>query len=171
MEVRCSMVRMTESGSWRIAMRPRNKRYVVRLEASEREQLQRLVSVGKGAARKLTHARILMQADQSAAGPGWTDERIAEGLGVTTRTIEQVRQRCVEEGLGSALERKKRCRPAVERLLDGAKEARLIAVCGSKAPEGGRRWTLRLLADRLVELKIVDSICYETVRRALKKTS
>jgi transposase len=148
-----------------------NKRYVVRLERSERERLQRLVSVGKGAARKLTHARVLLQADQSTEGPGWTDERIAEGLGVTIRTIEQIRQRFVEEGPESALERKKRCRPAVEPLLDGAKEARLIAVSCSKPPEGRRRWTLRLLADRLVELNIVDSISYETVRRTLKKTS
>ena len=148
-----------------------NKRYVVRLERSERERLQRMVSVGKGAARKLTHARVLLQADQSTEGPGWTDERIAEGLSVTTRTIEQIRQRFVEEGLESALERKKRCRPAVEPLLDGAKEARLVAVSCSKPPEGRRRWTLRLLADRLVELNIVDSISYETVRRTLKKTS
>lgn len=148
-----------------------NKRYVVRLERSERERLQRMVSVGKGAARKLTHARVLLQADQSTAGPGWTDERIAEGLSVTTRTIEQIRQRFVEEGLEPALERKKRCRPAVEPLLDGAKEARLIAVSCTKPPEGRRRWTLRLLADRLVELNIVDSISYETVRRTLKKTS
>ena len=165
------MVRMTASGSWRIAMDRPNKRYVVRLEASERESLQRLVSVGKGAARKLTHARILLQADQSAEGPAWTDVRIAEGLGVSTRTVEEIRRRCVEEGLESALERKKRCRPPVEPLLDGAKEARLIAVSCSKPPEGRRRWTLRLLADRLVELNIVDSICYETVRRTLKKTS
>jgi len=148
-----------------------NKRYVVRLEASEREQLHRLVSVGKGAARKLTHARVLLQADQSTGGPAWTDMRIAEGLGVSTRTVEEIRRRCVEEGLESALERKKRDRPPVEPLLDGAKEARLLAVSCSKPPEGRRRWTLRLLADRLVELKIVDSICYETVRRTLKKTS
>lgn len=148
-----------------------NKRYVVRLERSERERLQRMVSVGKGAARKLTHARVLLHADQSMEGPGWTDERIAEGLSVTTRTIEQIRQRFVEKGLESALERKKRCRPAVEPLLDGAKEARLIAVSCSKPPEGRRRWTLRLLADRVVELNIVDSISYETVRRTLKKTS
>jgi hypothetical protein len=152
-------------------MNKANKRYVVRLEASERERLKRLVSVGKGAARKLTHARVLLQADQSTEGSAWTDLRIAEGLSVTTRTVEEIRRRCVEEGLESALERKKRDRPPVEPLLDGAKEARLIAVSCSKPPEGRRRWTLRLLADRLVELKIVDSICYETVRRTLKKTS
>jgi transposase len=148
-----------------------NKRYVVRLEAEERGRLERLVSVGKGSAAKLTHARVLLQADQSAAGPAWTDVRIAEGLGVTTRTVENIRQRFVEEGLESALVRKRQCRPSRQRLLDVAKEAKLTAICCSKAPEGRRRWTLQLLADRLVELNIVGSISYETVRRTLQKTS
>ena len=148
-----------------------NKRYVVRLEPGERALLERLVSVGKGAAAKLTHARVLLQADQSAAGPGWTDARIAEGLGVTTRTVEHIRQRFVEAGLEAALVRKKACRPPRERLLDGAGEAKLTALCCSKAPDGRKRWTLQLLADRLVELNIVDSISYETVRRTLQKTS
>ena len=148
-----------------------NKRYVVRLEAEERAQLQQMVSVGKGAARKLTHARMLLLADQSESGPGWTDERIAEGLGVTSRSLERIRKRFVEEGLESALARKKQCRPSRERLLDGAKEARLIALCCSQPPEGRRRWTLRLLSDRLVELDVVESISYETVRQTLKKTS
>jgi len=130
-----------------------------------------MVSAGVAAARKLTHARVLLQADQSTDGPGWTDERIGEALGVTPRTIEQIRRRFVEEGLEASLEPKKRPCPPVERMLDGAKEAKLVAVCCSKPPEGRRRWTLRLLADRLVELNIVDSICYETVRRTLKKTS
>ena len=147
-----------------------NKRYIVRLEAEERAELERLVSVGKAAAAKLMHARVLLQSDQSAAGCGWTDARIAQGLGVTTRTIENIRQRFVEEGLESALVRKKQCRPSRERLLDGAQEAKLTAICCSKAPEGRRRWTLQLLADRLVELNIVDSISYETVRRTLQKT-
>ena len=147
-----------------------NKRYVVRLEAEERERLRRLVSVGKGAARKLTRARILLQADESGEGPGWTDERIAEGLGVSVRTIEHVRRELVEEGLEAALERR-RPRRVYERRLDGAKEAKLVAVCCSKPPDGRKRWTLRLLADRLVELKVVDSISYETVRRTLQKTS
>ena len=152
-------------------MKRANKRYVVRLDAEERARLERLVSVGKGAAAKLTHARVLLQADQSAAGPEWTDARIAEGLGVTTRTVENIRQRFVEEGLESALVRKKQCRPSRQRLLDGAKEAKLTAICCSKAPDGRRRWTLQLLADRLVELNIVGSISYETVRRTLQKTS
>ncbi len=152
-------------------MKKPNKRYVVQLELEERARLERMVSVGKRAAAKLTHARVLLQADQSAAGPTWTDARIAEGLGVTTRTVENIRRRFVEQGLQAALERKKQCRPSRERLLDGAKEAKLVAICCSKAPNGRRRWTLRLLADRLVELNIVDSISYETVRRTLKKTS
>ncbi len=147
-----------------------NKRYVVRLEAEERAGLQRLVSVGQGAARKLTRARILLQADESDAGPAWTDERIAEGLGVVVRTVEHVRRQLVEEGLEAALERR-RPRREYERRLDGAGEAKLVAVCCSKPPDGRRRWTLRLLADRLVELKVVDSISYETVRRTLQKTS
>ncbi len=148
-----------------------NKRYVVRLEAEERARLERLVSVGKAAAAKLTHARVLLQADQSAGGLGWTGARLAEGLGVTTRTVENLRQRFVEEGLESALVRKKQRRPSRERLLNGAGEAQLAALCCSKAPDGRRRWTLQLLADRLVELNVVDSISYETVRRTLQKTS
>lgn len=148
-----------------------NKRYVVRLEPGERALLERLVSVGKGAAAKLTHARVLLQADQAAAGPRWTDGRIAEGLGVTTRTVENIRPRFVEEGLEAALVRKKACRPPRERRLDGAGEAKLTALCCSKAPGGRQRWTLQLLADRLVELNIVESISYETVRRTLQKTS
>jgi transposase len=152
-------------------MRRPNKKYVVRLEAEEQERLQRLVSVGNGAAAKLTRGRVLLQADESGQGPGWTDARIAEGLGVTVQTIENIRRRFVEEGLERALERKKQCRPSRERLLDGAKEARLVAMCCSKPPAGRRRWTLRLLADRLVELKIVESIGHETVRRTLQKTN
>lgn len=147
------------------------KKYVVRLAKDERERLQRLVSVGKGAARRLTHARVLLQADESKEGPAWTDARIAEALGVGVRTIETIRQRFVEEGLELALERKKRLTPPVEALLDGEKEAQLIAVCCSQAPKGRERWTLRLLADRIVELEVVDSISHETVRRVLKKTS
>ncbi len=148
-------------------MKRLNKRYVVELELEERARLERMVSVGKRAAAKLTHARVLLQADQSAAGPGWTDARIAEGLGLTTRTVENIRRRFVEQGLQAALERKKQCRPSREGLLDGAKEAKRVAICGSKAPNGRRRWTLQLLADRWVELNIVDSSSYETVRRTL----
>ena len=143
--------------------------YVVRLESQEREDLPKPVSNGRGAARKLTHARILLKADVSEGSPGWTDERIAEALGVTRQTVEPVRQRCVEQGVEAALERKKREHGPTPPILDGAKEAKLVAVCCSKPPPGRRRWTLRLLADRLVELRIVESISPDTVRRALKK--
>jgi len=145
------------------------KKYIVRLEPREREELEQRVSKGKAAARKLTHARILLQADVSQDGPGWTDERIAEALMVSTRTVEHVRQRCVEQGWEAALDRKKREHGPTPRILDGAKEAKLVAICCSEPPQGRRRWTLNLLADRLVELKIVESISPDTVRRAMEK--
>jgi transposase len=148
-----------------------NKEYVVRLEPQEREELQKLVSTGKAAARKLTHARILLQSDVSESGTGWKDEQIATALGVTTRTIQHVRQRCVEEGLEAALERKKREGSPTPRILDGEKEARLVAICCSEPPKGRTRWTLKLLSDRLVELEVVESISRDTVGRTLKKTS
>jgi hypothetical protein len=142
-----------------------NKKYVVRLTSEERAALQRLVSVGKAAARKILHARILLQADQGAGGPGWTDEQIASG-----RTIAGVRERLVEQGLEAALNRKKQERPSRLPKLDGKAEARLIALRCGEPPQGRLRWTLQLLADKLVELRVVDSLSYETVRRALKKT-
>ncbi len=148
-----------------------NKKYVVRLTSEERQTLQRLVSVGKAAARKILHARILLQADQGPAGPGWTDAQIAEALTVHYRTIAGVRHRLVEQGLEAALNRKKQAQPSRPRKLDGKAEARLIALRCGAPPQGRRRWTLHLLADRLVELKVVDSLSYETVRRTLKKTS
>jgi hypothetical protein len=107
--------------------------------------LQRMVSGGVAATRKLTHARVLLHADQSTDGPGWTDVRIGEALGLTTRTIEHVRRRFVEEGLEATLVPRKRAVPPVERKLDGVGEAKLVALCCSKPPEGRRRWTLRLL--------------------------
>jgi transposase len=148
-----------------------NKKYVVRLDRDERTKLERLVSVGRAAARKLLHARILLAADQGPGGPGWTDERIAEGLVVSLRTIGNLRQRLVEQGLEAALNRKKREHPPCPPKLDGAAEARLIALRCGQPPEGRTRWTLQLLADKMVELKVVDSLSYETVRRVLKKTS
>lgn len=149
----------------------KNMKYVVRLEPAEREQLEVLVRRGKSAARKITRARILLQTDESEAGPAWTDARIAEALGVTVRTVENVRRRLVEKGLEAALKRKKQVGPSRLPKLDGEAEAKLVAVCCSPAPEGRQRWTLRLLANRLVELRIVDSISPETVRQTLKKTS
>ena len=148
-----------------------NKRYVVRLSGEERATLERFASVGKAAARKILHARILLQADEGPEGPGWSDQRIAEALSVHPRTIANVRQRLVEQGLEAALNRKKRELPPCLRKLDGKAEAHLIALRCGEPPEGRRRWTLQLLADKLVELKVVESVSYETVRRALKKTS
>jgi len=147
-----------------------NKKYVVTLTDEERRSLRALVSSGKGAARKLTHARILLQADRAEGGVGWTDERIGEGLGVGFSTVERTRKRFVEEGFEAATVPRKSCR-AYRRKLDGDDEAHLIAlVCGAP-PTGRRRWTLRLLADEMVALEYMDSLSYETVRGVLKKTN
>jgi len=146
------------------------KKYIVTLTQEEREELKAVISRGKGAARKLMHARILLKADAEEGGPGWDDDAIAEGLDVGRATVERVRKEFVEEGLEAALERHKP-RREYRRKLDGDGEARLIALACSQAPEGRSRWTLRLLADRMVALEYVDDISYETVRRALKKTS
>jgi hypothetical protein len=147
------------------------KRYKVTLEAEERQQLQDLIAAGKAAARKLAHARILLKADAAEDGPAWPDGRIAEALELSTATVERVRQRFVELGLDAALDRKQRERPPREIKLDGRAEARLIALACSTPPDGRAVWTMQLLADKLVELEVVDSISDETVRLALKKTS
>lgn len=144
------------------------KKYVVRLEADERERLQRLVRNGKAAAYKIRHAHMLLMAD--ADGPGWADERIVERLGVSIGQIEHLRQRFVGHGIDACLERKKQERPSVEPKFDGEKEAKLIALACGRAPEGRERWSLRLLADRAVELRIVESTSHETVRQVLQKT-
>ena len=146
------------------------KKYVVELTAAERQQLQELVSKGKALARKIQHALILLKSDQGELGPGWTDERIAEACGVTVCTVERIRQRLVEHGLEDALIRRQ-SKQAPRRKLDGAAEARLIALACTPAPEGRRRWTIRLLADKMVELEIVGSLGRETVRQTLKKMS
>lgn len=147
------------------------KRYKVTLTAEERKSLQELIAGGKAASKKLLHARILLKADAAPNAPAWTDARIAEAFEVSTRTIERLRERFVEQGLEAALGRKKQDRPSREPVLDGKAEARLIALACSAPPQGRARWTLRLLADRLVELEIVDTISTETVRRTLKKTN
>jgi transposase len=146
------------------------KRYKVTLDAQERQDLHDLIAAGQAAARKLTHARILLKADAAEGGPAWPDHQIADALEVSVATVERVRQRFVEEGLDAALDRKRRERPAREVKLDGRAEARLIALACSAPPEGRAVWTMRLLADKLVELEVVDSISDETVRLALKKT-
>jgi transposase len=146
-----------------------HKRYRVKLVPEERAYLEHLLAGGKAAARTLTHARILLKVDEGVDGPGWTDEAIAEALEVNRSTIERVRQRCVEDGVEAAL-RPRPSRQLHPRKLDGAQEAHLVALACSPAPKGRDRWSLRLLADKLVELEIVDAISYETVRQTLKKT-
>ena len=146
------------------------KKYKVTLTDEERQQLQGLIAAGKAAAKRLAHARILLKADAAEGGPGWDDQRIAEATEVSTDTVARVRQRFVEQGLEAALARKKQDRPSRERKLDGRAEARVIALACSAPPDGRKAWTMRLLADRLVELEVVDSVSDETVRRALKKT-
>jgi transposase len=148
-----------------------NKRYVVTLDEAERQRLSQLVKADKVAAKKRNHAQILLLADVSEQGPGWKDEAVAQACGVTVRTVENVRKRLVMEGLESALNRKPQARPSRQKILDGEKEAKVIAVCCGSKPAGHARWTLRLLAERIVELEIVESISHETVRQCLKKTS
>jgi hypothetical protein len=146
------------------------KIYRVKLFGEERGYLEELVRVGKAAARTLMHARILLKADEGPGGPAWSDDQIVEAFDVSRSTVERVRTRCVEEGPDVAL--RPRPSPTMRlRKLDGGQEAHLIAVACSPPPEGRKRWTLRLLADKLVELELVDAVSYETVRRTLKKTS
>ena len=147
------------------------KKYIVTLSDEERAALTELVRTGKAAAYKITHARVLLKADGSEGGPAWTDEQIAQALDVSRATVERLRQRFVEEGLDAALCRKKQQRPSRPRTFDGAAEARLIALACSQPPEGRASWTLRLLADKLVELEVAESVSHEAVRQALKKTS
>jgi Homeodomain-like domain len=144
------------------------KKYRVILSGAERDELTALIRKGKAAARKLAHARVLLQVDESESGSGGTDEQTACALNLSTRTVERVRARFVEQGLAAALlpQPSTRC---YERAFDGAQEAQLIALACSAPPEGKSRWTLRLLAEQAVELKIVDTVSRESVRQALKK--
>jgi len=147
-----------------------HKHYPVILTAPERDQLKRMLAAGTESARKLTHARILLKADQGPDGPGWVDQAIAEAVEVSQPTISRVRKQYVEQGLEAALNRRPPTRMYV-RKLDGVQEAKLIALACAKPPTGQARWSLRLLADKLVELEIVeDALSYQTVRRILKKT-
>ena len=146
------------------------KRYRVELTSEEREELKALVSRGRSAAYKQTHARILLMSDEAQDDLPMTDEAIAQALKVGHATVERVRRRCVEEGIEAALNRKKQLRRRAKK-LDGEAEAHLIAIACSEPPQGRTSWTLKLLADRLVEREIVDSISTETVRKALKKTN
>jgi Homeodomain-like domain len=143
------------------------KKYVVRLTDQEREELKGVIKKLKGTGQKLRRAQILLKAD--ADGPNWTDERIAESFSCRTRTVEKIRQRLVERGFEETLHRVERAQPPVAKLLTGEQEARIIATRLGSPPKGYANWSLRLLARKVVELRIVDSVSYETVRRTLKK--
>lgn len=145
------------------------KKYIVRLTEEERKGLKALVSKGRASARKIARAQVLLKVD--ADGQNWTDEQAAEAFGMRANTVRDIRQQFVEEGLERALDRKQPPDPPRRRKLDGAGEARLIALACGEPPEGRARWTLKLLAGQLVELAIVDGISPETVRQTLKKTS
>ena len=146
------------------------KRYVVRLSADEREQLEALIRKGKNPAQRILKARILLKADVSGAGEGWSDSRIIKALETSPSMVYRVRKQLVEEGFEAVLSRKQRATPAVARIFDGEKEAKLIALACSKPPKGRVRWTLRLLENKVVELGIVDRASDSTIGRALKKT-
>jgi transposase len=146
------------------------KKYIVELTEEERIELKGLVHKGRVAAHKRLHSEILLKADISDLGDKWNDKQISEAFGISTRTVERVRERLVKEGLQSALNRAKSNRTK-SRVINGENEAHLIALACSEAPEGYGRWTLRLLGQHMVELGYVDSVSHETIRQTLKKTN
>jgi transposase len=152
------------------ARAPSVKRYVVRLSAEEHGELEAMIRKGKSSAARLLKARILLKADVSEAGEGWSDSRIIEALETSVSMVYRVRRQLVEEGLEAVLSRKAPARPSVPRIFDGEKEARLIALACSKPPEGHARWSLRLLESKVVELGIVEAASDSTIQRVLKKT-
>jgi hypothetical protein len=146
------------------------KKYVVELSSDERAHLEGLISKGKSSAKAILKARILLKADQGPLGPSWTDDRIVEALDTNPSMVTRVRRQLVEEGLEAVLARKKRATPPIAPIFDGAAQARLIALACSEPPAGHARWSIRMLADKVVELKIVEAAHFNTVGRALKKT-
>ena len=146
------------------------KKYVVKLSEDERNQLNEMIRKGKSSAQRLTKARILLKADVSEAGEGWSDSRIMDALETSATTVYRTRQQLVEEGFEAVLSRKQRASPPVPPIFDGEKEAKLIALACSQPPKGRARWTLRLLEDKVVELSIVDRASDSTIGRVLKKT-
>jgi hypothetical protein len=144
------------------------KKYIVRLTDEERKTLQLVVKKYKGTSFKIRRAQVLLHADVN--GPGWTDAKISEAFGCRTKTVENIRERLVTEGFEVTLHGKPKDKPPREKLLDGAGEAKVIALRLGPPPPGFANWSLRLLAQRVVALEIVESISYETVRRTLKKT-
>jgi hypothetical protein len=147
------------------------KKYIVRLTPEERTTLKKLLTSGRGSGRMFTRVRILLKADQSDEGPAWPDEKISDAFDITVQTIEKVRKQLVEEGFDAVLSRRQYRQKVSRKKIDGDVEAHLVALCCSDPPKGRMRWTLRLLADKVVELGYVDSISYEAVRQTLKKTN
>ena len=147
------------------------KIYRLKLTFEERADLIAITKAKRVAAKKVIKAQALLLADESPGGKAWSDRQIMEAIDIKSATLERLRKRCCEVGPLEALQPKKRVSPPRERILDGESEAKLIAIGCSEAPDGRKQWTLRLLADRLVELEIVDSISHETIRKTLKKTN
>ena len=148
-----------------------NKKFVVRLSAGERARLGEIIAKGKATAKVILKARILLKADQSEAGDGWLDEEICKALDTNVTMVSRTRAKLVEEGLDAVLARKKRERPPIQPIFDGAAQAKLIALACTEPPPGHARWTIRLLAEKVVERKIVAAAHFNTVGRALKKTT
>jgi hypothetical protein len=146
------------------------KKYIVRLSAEERTTLSKLIHSGRGQARIFTRARILLKADQSTDGPSWSDEEISNALDVTVQSIERIRKQLIEEGFDAVLSRREYKQKVSRKKIDGDVEAHLIAICCGEPPLGRTRWTLRLLADKIVELGYIDTISHEAIRQTLKKT-
>jgi hypothetical protein len=146
------------------------KKYPVILSDTQRDDLKRLIASGTAPARKLTHALILLKADEGAEGAGWVDEKVAEAVETSQPTVARIRRQYFEKGLDAALNRRPPSRE-YHRKLDGEAETRLLALACSEPPKGEARWSLRLLADKMVELEVVDDLSYQTVRRTLKKTN
>jgi len=147
------------------------KKYVVELSGDEREHLKAVISKGRAAARTILKARILLKADQGRLGEGWTDDRIRQALESNQTMVVRVRRQLVEEGMTAVLGRKQRKTPPIQPIFDGEAQARLIALACSEPPAGHARWSIRLLANKVVELEIVEQAHFNTVGRALKKTT
>jgi transposase len=147
------------------------KKYIIKLSPDERDTLKKIITSGRGPARMFTRARILFKADQGDHGPNWSDEQISDALDVTVQTIERVRKQFVEEGFDAVLSRRQYTQKVSRKKIDGNVEAHLIALSCSEPPKGYVRWTLRLLADKIVELGYVENISHEAIRQTLKKTN
>lgn len=145
------------------------KKWIVELDDSERDELLAMINKGKAAAWKIKRARILLKADVGKSGPGWKDQQIVEALETNRTMVERVRRKLVEDGFDTVFTRKKRTAPPNEPIFDGEKEARLIALACSTPPKGHARWSIRLLAEKVVELEIVETVHHNTVGRVLKK--